>query len=211
MTSAIVAGFSRACIVALSGPAGCGKSTAAAWLELDYGFERLSFADPIRAFACELFPRWKGLDLTGPMKDVVCRSYHATPREVLRTIGRQMRLYRESGLIDHLAGRVAERLEAGVRGIVIDDLRMPAEAEWARAAGVQVVHVRRPGVVWSGEDETEIGPGEAAGDWHLQNPGNLACYRTVVRVLMSQIAPHGSGIARPDAKRAPWGAAHDHA
>lgn len=211
MTSASLNNFGRACIIALSGPAGCGKSTAAAWLELDYGFERLSFADPIRAFACELFPRWKDLDLTGPMKDILCRHYHATPREVLRTIGQHLRLYRESGLIDHLAGRVAERLEAGARGIVIDDLRMPAEAEWARAAGVQVVHVRRSGVVWSGEDETEIGPGDEPGDWHLQNPGNLACYHTMVRVLMAQIAPQGSGMARSDAKRVTLGAAHDHA
>jgi len=56
-------------LVGLAGPAGAGKSTAAALIAADGGWRLISFAEPLRAWACELHPEWALLDLLGADKD----------------------------------------------------------------------------------------------------------------------------------------------
>jgi len=56
-------------LVGLAGPAGAGKSSAAALLAAEGGWRVASFADPLRTWALELHPEWALLDLLGNGKD----------------------------------------------------------------------------------------------------------------------------------------------
>jgi len=56
-------------LVGLAGPAGSGKSTAAALIAADGGWRLVAFADPLRVWASELHPEWALVDLLGAGKD----------------------------------------------------------------------------------------------------------------------------------------------
>lgn len=168
-------------LIALSGPKGCGKTTAAYWLANDHGFYRLAFAEPIRAAVLDLFPKWNALAFEPGVKDRLCTHYGVSPRHALRVIGEHARALDPLIYIKHMEQRV-EALPLGC-SVVIDDLRMPSEAAWVRAHGGQVVHVRRSGLDWSGEHVTEQGPGYEPGDLALPNPAGLEHFRLMVRMV----------------------------
>ena len=168
-------------LIALSGPKGCGKTTAASWLEHEHGFHRLAFADPIRAAVLGLFPKWNALAFAPEIKDRLCTHYGLAPRAALRAFGEHARSLDPLIYIKHMEQRL-DALPLGC-SVVIDDLRMPSEAAWVRAHGGSVVHVRRSGVDWSGEHVTEQGPGVEPGDLTLPNPAGLEHFRCIVRTL----------------------------
>lgn len=58
-------------LVGFAGPAGVGKSTAAALVAGEGGWRMVSFADPLRAMALAFHPEWTLLDAVGPHKDRV--------------------------------------------------------------------------------------------------------------------------------------------
>lgn len=162
-------------LVALSGPKGSGKTTAAHWLEIEHGWRRLAFAGPIRDAVLDLFPQWDASVFTPARKDALCPFYRITPRDALRAFGEHARALDPNIYIKAMQRRI-DALPLGCC-VVIDDLRLPAEAAWVRAHGGAVVHVRRAGRDWSGEHATEVGPGVTYGDLWVRNDTDLAALK----------------------------------
>lgn len=154
----------RPSLVGIIGQAGAGKDTIADHLVREHGFVKVSFADPMKRFAREVFdfaehqvwgnidakntpdPRWDGL----------------TPRFALQTLGTEWGRGCHPDVWIRYALRIADALRVGGWrytpsyglfeeegrsgfGVVIADCRFANEIAAVRKAGGATVRVRRPG------------------------------------------------------------------
>lgn len=108
--------FNHPNVIALLGRAGSGKSTAAQYLSERYGFERWSFATPLKLMAADLWG-FSHEQLYGAEKEKLDARWGLTPREAMQRLGASARRHLGIGvwanaLIGNLKGRV-----------VIDDTR----------------------------------------------------------------------------------------
>jgi len=130
-------------VVAFIGPAGCGKSTAAACL-VGRGYSLLKFAHPIK-----MMLRVIGLEeehLEGDQKELPCDLLGgASPRRGMQTLGTEWgrRLIHPDIWVNAWMREAVWRLQNGQR-LVIDDLRYPNELDAVlRLGGVTLRIVRR--------------------------------------------------------------------
>jgi hypothetical protein len=131
-------------IIAFTGLAGSGKSTAAAHLVKHRGFTRLRFAGPLKAMMAALGLTPAQVD--GNEKEVPCELLGGkTPRYAMQTIGTEWgRDLIDSNLWINAFNAALAKVAAGVP-VVIDDCRFPNEADAVRAAGGILVRIERPG------------------------------------------------------------------
>tara|TARA_R100000152_G_C6782121_1_gene218521 strand:+ start:5881 stop:6447 length:567 start_codon:yes stop_codon:yes gene_type:complete len=129
-------------ILGLHGPKGCGKSTFAKVLVEKYGFERLSFAEPIKRMLIAMgVPEHCINDPV--LKETPLQDLKVTPRFLMQTLGTEW--MRKT--VDPLGWvRVAEsRLRAGGnRYWVIDDVRFVNETEMIHTLGGKVIKLDAP-------------------------------------------------------------------
>lgn len=152
----------------LTGPAGCGKSLAAQAL-VEGGWRREAFAAPIRATVLALYPGWGEGHFEQPLKELACPRHGIAPRMALRTVGEHARALDAEIYVRALARRLLGLVAAGVRNLVIDDLRLPLEARLVRDLGGRVIHIERPWVRYRQDCVTEMGGLWQAGDVNLAN------------------------------------------
>ena len=140
-------------ILALSGLAGCGKSTAAAYLAERHGFARVRFAGPLKAMlraflaeagtpAAEIERMIEGDRKQAPAPELAGR----TPRYVMQTLGTEFgrdMIHPDLWTMAWTAGASAA-LAAGAPGVVVEDCRFPNEVAAVRALGGRVVQIFRP-------------------------------------------------------------------
>jgi hypothetical protein len=145
--------MTRPMILALCGPAGCGKSTAAAYLEEAHGFVRVRFAGPLKAMLraflaeagtppAEIERMIEGDRKQAPAPELAGR----TPRYVMQTLGTEFGREMIHPDLWTMAWAAAARaaLDRGVPGVVVEDCRFPNEVDAVRALGGTVVQIRRP-------------------------------------------------------------------
>lgn len=142
----------RPTIIGLTGRAGSGKDTAAAYLAHAYGFHRAAFADPLRETAAA-FLRAAGVAdpdtwLTDPArKNLVIPTVGYSARHIMQTLGTEWgRTELHNWIwIDILERRLGLRGEAPpvADRIVITDARFPNELRWLRFAGATVIRLHR--------------------------------------------------------------------
>lgn len=119
--------------IALCGHMHSGKSHAAEILVKRYGFKRISFADPLKAFANAL-----GLDVYSSNKDSVDPYWHITPRTFMQRFGTEICREHLPTIIPELHHLWIQDLIRRVQAdrnrhpFVIDDLRFEDEAEALR-------------------------------------------------------------------------------
>lgn len=180
----------QAILIGLAGPAGCGKTTAAELMVHRHRFTRISFADPLREAVRDLIPRWDVWHVTAGKDQPALWDAKATatltPRELMRAIGAHVNHVSPGAYIAFAARRVDHLLECGV-SVVIDDVRMPAEAAWLRERGGWVVHVQRPGCVYRRDHATEVGPGYEPPDLRLVNPAGLSELQSELGYLLDAL------------------------
>lgn len=146
-------------IVAFSGKAGVGKTTAAKYLERYYGFVRVSFADKLKRLSKESFP-FTDDDLSNPKKkNAPFKDYEWSPREYMVNLGAFCRYHDKDYFVKNALLDLAEvgRMKMPA---VIDDLRFPNEAEALKAKKALLIRINRypkDNPYKPSEDESEIG------------------------------------------------------
>lgn len=123
-------------VIAFTGKMGHGKTTCANHLEKNYGFARVSFAQPLKDAAFAVFGEEKFKDLMQRQKNEPSETLLGnSPRHVLQTLGTEWgRNLIHPDLWTTLAKRkVFEiRREGFFHGVVFDDLRFENEAEMVK-------------------------------------------------------------------------------
>lgn len=135
-------------IVGLTGRAGCGKSTLAALLEKEQGFERIRFADPLKAMLRAYYAscgRKATTDrrIEGDLKEKPDPFlFGRTPRHAMQTLGTEW----GRGAIhpDIWVGAWGLRTFNCAGSIVAEDCRFENEAEGLRDRGGVIVRITRP-------------------------------------------------------------------
>lgn len=146
-------------VIALTGLAGSGKSTASKYLVEKHGYQLVKFAGPLKDML-----RAIGLSeaqIEGDLKETPCEWLQgATPRHAMQTLGTQWgRDCIGAGLWTELWVRRVNQIIAEGGHVVVDDCRFPNEAAEVRSLG---------GVVWrlvgrggiAGGHESEAGCGD---------------------------------------------------
>lgn len=154
-------------LIGLTGYAGAGKDTAADYLVKNHGFERVAFADKLKALVYEQNPDVAGQPLRVAVDsegwDAAKRSYPAV-RELLQRTGQAHReVFGEDFWIDQVLPKTKPRFPAVVfgelggrpGGTVVTDVRYANEAARIRALGGIVVRIERPGVGPANDHVTE--------------------------------------------------------
>ena len=168
-------------VVGICGPAGSGKSLAGHALQERFGFIGLEFAAPIKRMLrdglkldqSQVFGDRKEL----PIEELGGRS----PRELMRSLGDWGRAQHPGMwvmLLEQAVGRVsagcygAHFSSGGPVGVVIDDVRLEAEADWIRGRDGLLLHLRRLGVEPDAGHITEAGIERRPGEPVITNNGS---------------------------------------
>lgn len=184
-------------IIGLTGPAGCGKSTAARCIEERYQFGCLSVAAPIKRMLRDGLHLQQS-QLHGELKEEpIPEMGGVTPRRLMQSLGdwgRQQYADLWVYLLDQAVERAtgyygAVSLATGAPlGLIIEDIRMEPEAAWLRARGGLLLHLRRPEVDFDLIELTEMGIAHIEGEPIICNDGPLEVLeRKVMAVLPDYI------------------------
>lgn len=127
-------------IVALTGLAGAGKSTAASYLTTQYGFRLEKFTGPLKDML-----RAIGLtedEIEGPLKHEPCDLLMGnTPRHAMQTLGTE---WGRGQIHDSFWVNLWMARASGHRLVVVDDCRFPNEAAAVRQLGGRIIRIDRP-------------------------------------------------------------------
>jgi hypothetical protein len=144
-------------LVAFTGLAQSGKTTAARVL-CRRGYDRMSFADPIKQMVRCLTSETDKNKQLPQFGDKTLRHLYQT---LGTDWGRHMihpNIWVQLGA-ERLRSLLGDVEEAAIQGVVIDDLRFDNEAQLVRAMGGTVIQVHRPGVhALPHESESGISP-----------------------------------------------------
>lgn len=164
-------------IIGLSGVARSGKDTVADHLVENYGFRKVSFADPIREALYRLNPdiELDGYDMKlasavrllgwEQLKDA-SSSIRGLMQRMGTEVGREM--FGENIWVDTALKSIAPGEK-----IVITDVRFPNEAEAIKATGGKLWRVERPGVGPANDHPSESALDDYEFPIKLANEGTL--------------------------------------
>jgi hypothetical protein len=152
-------------IIGLSGRAGSGKSTAAAYMEATHGYIRARFAGPLKD-ALRRMLRDAVVDdhtvermIEGDLKEVPCALLLGkTPRQAMQTLGTEWGRHciGDTFWVNLMRHRL-EQLRNGL--VVIEDVRFQNEADMIRSMGGKVVCITgRGGITGSHPSEAGVDP-----------------------------------------------------
>jgi hypothetical protein len=171
-------------IIGISGPAGCGKSTAAQHLVNEYGFVRRRFAGPLKAMCAAL-----GLDhdhIEGGLKEkpspLLCGK---SPRYAMQTLGTEW----GRNLIgqDVWVNAWRASLPSLESDVVAEDVRFENEALAIEAVGGFVIHINGRGGI-EGEHESEGYVHSSA--IHIGNGGDIWKFYQAIDGLVFDLKRH---------------------
>jgi hypothetical protein len=160
-------------LVGLCGKAGVGKDTAGAVLVDHLGFERFSFADPIKAALSAMFywPLEKWEDREWKERNLPGRQY--SPRLLAQTLGTEWGRDQISSnfWIDVVESRLNELHRFSPSRVVITDVRFENEAHWIQQRGGLVIEIVRTDAPAIASHVSEAGIRSSLIDFTLVNHG----------------------------------------
>jgi Tfp pilus assembly ATPase PilU len=132
-------------LIAFTGYAGCGKSTAAQALTSKRQASRISFADPLRNMLRAMGLSWK--QLTVEKQEPIGWLDGKSTRQLMQTLGTEWgrQLVHPDIWIRLARRRIQQHREVSSHPLVIDDCRFDNEARMVRELGGIVVRVTREG------------------------------------------------------------------
>jgi len=118
-------------VIGITGPAGAGKSTLAAYMSIAYGFERLDMALPLKMMLWELIEHYGPGDadrwVFGDKKDSPCPVLgHQSPRYAMQTLGTEWG--RDCISTDLWVNTARNQIAATTSNVVIENIRFDNEA-----------------------------------------------------------------------------------
>lgn len=113
--------------IAICGPMASGKTTAADYLVRHHGYKKIALADKLKGIAYELY------GITGKDGD---------SRRILQELGDALRVFDDEVFIKYTINLMAITLPKDK--VVIDDLRLPREAELLRNVGFNTIGIVTP-------------------------------------------------------------------
>ena len=179
----------RCPIIGITGPAGCGKGTAADYLSAYYGFRGTSFATPLKRAVAEIFAIPRGLAFTEvrELKEATLEPWGLSPRRMAQLLGTEVGRNIDSQVwVKNMELRTKEYRELGM-GIVIDDARFDNEAVWVRENGGKVFHLSRPSDEYGTkhtEHASEAGVEKKPEDIVLVNDGSITDLHSMLDEIM---------------------------
>lgn len=164
-------------VVALSGAAGSGKSTAASYLVERHGYTRIRFAGPLKAMMRAL--KLDDAAIEGAMKEAPLDvlSGH-TPRYAMQTLGTEWgrKCMGEDFWVNLWRWDAEVAIDKGGR-VVVDDCRFPNEAAMVRRMGGDIYRIGgRGGIAGDHESERQ----DFMADVHLDNAGTVEELHTML-------------------------------
>lgn len=178
-------------LIAFSGFAGCGKDAAASVLIRDHGYERVSFADPLRQMLYALNPIAGYRSMSGDLVDVQtlvdakgwdrAKREHEEIRELLQRLGT------EAGrkiLGQNVWVKLAMEKASQFSKVVITDCRFENEASAVMDMEGVVVRITRPGVGPINVHISDRGLSDKFVTYDLCNDGTLEDLAEKVRGLV---------------------------
>lgn len=162
-------------LIGLAGKAGAGKDTAANHLWSEHDFTAYAFADPIRA-GLQAMLGLSDQELSDrSYKETVLEPFGVSPRRMMQTLGTEWgRQCIHPDLWLLVASlNVDELIARGRNRIVITDIRFDNEADWIRARGGTVLHIRRPGAEPVAAHASEAGISIKDKDAIINNTGSI--------------------------------------
>ncbi|MET9959321.1 hypothetical protein ABZ128_09565 [Streptomyces sp. NPDC006326] len=187
--------------IGIIGRARSGKDTAGQWLVDNRGYERVAFADPLKAAALKLDPIVgveragtddRNVSLTVRLSDyVVMRGWEAAKevpevRRTLQELGASMRAVDPEVWLRAGLARAYEVNRNFGRPAVITDVRYLNEAVSLKNAGFKLIHIDRPGVPHlEHESEGALGPEDA--HFMIRNDGNLTAFWARLELIADEI------------------------
>lgn len=171
----------RGVIIGFTGLATGGKSASAQYLAERYGFERVSFAAPLKKMLRTLNPimgcdigypvRLSNLEAWGLSEKQIKESHHgAEYRRLLQVLGTDCIRAVDEDFWVNAAMRDLPR-DTPVN-YVFDDVRFPNEARAITEAGGVLVHLDRPGLT-AGEHSSEAHAGNLFEHRRIVNDGDI--------------------------------------
>lgn len=198
--------------IAIIGKMRSGKSEIANRLSVIYGYTQLSFASKMKRIADELF---LGSDKY-PIEKIYGECPFSDDGKYVKDIRKPRRLYQDVGekmreLDEMVWVRQVETLMHGYedfkshKGVVIDDMRLPVEYEWAKANDFIFIRVnaddevRKKRMERKGDDmsakefthDTELHVDGFAVDYEINNNGDKEALRRKVDEIMREITEGG--------------------
>lgn len=167
-------------LIGITGAAGAGKDTAAAWFVAEHGARRYSFATPIKEALSVMFGIPAAVFEDRVAKEQPVEWLGRSPRYLAQRLGTEFG--RDLVGPDVWVAILARRLlAAGFEDprsppVVIPDVRFPNEATFVRKTGV-LLHLRRQASADLGADSghvSEAGITPRAGDVVIDNDGTIA-------------------------------------
>lgn len=121
-------------IFGITGPAGSGKSLAAEYLAVNYGYTKAAFADPIKSML-KIGLRLSDDQVNGLLKSELDERYGVTPREMMQTLGTEW----GRGICENIWVTVAEQHIRDNQAW--QDVRFENEARMIRQSGGHIIHI----------------------------------------------------------------------
>ncbi|WAB92505.1 deoxynucleotide monophosphate kinase [Pseudomonas citronellolis] len=179
----------KAILIGLTGRARSGKDTAANYLAAQFGLLIYALASPLKLALLDML-NLPAAALEGAAKEQPLPWLGKSPRELMQLLGTEWgRNLVHPQLWLMLADmNLANHLEASpqARGFVISDVRFDNEADWIRAKGGVVVHLRRPDATAVAAHSSESGVTLRDGDLFVANDGDLEdLYRALDDVTLA--------------------------
>jgi hypothetical protein len=161
-------------LIGISGRRGVGKTALATYFVQNFGFQKLAFADSLKAYA-SLFFEFEEADFTDvKRKETKFKDFEFTPREFMIRLGDFLRFHDEDFFVKDLVGKLKNKKEGRY---IVDDVRFPNELEALKKKDGYIIRLDRYeknnpyGKNLDILSETALD--HAKFDYHIKEPRNL--------------------------------------
>lgn len=136
---------------------GCGKTTVADYLVRKFGYERISFAEPLKAMTYDFLVKWWEIDDklahsyvygNAEQKERLIPEVGVTGRHLMQTLGTEWgrELIRDDLWVRLASERIHNAVHVRQVPVVMDDVRFPNEAAMLRDLGAELWRMERPSI-----------------------------------------------------------------